>query len=176
METAQSRSWWAYLLEGVITVIFGVAVLAWPGITLFAFILLFGAIAVANGLSQVMGAFANWRRPGWLLLITGIFSIAAGIVAFAWPAATGLVLLLIIGAYALVAGIAAIVGVIGSWRTARGKWVALLRGIVGIVFGIMAFTWPGATALSLAWLIGIYAVGYGISGIIFSIMSRGAKE
>lgn len=173
MGAERSRSWWIYLLEGLLTVFFGLIVIAWPGLTLFTLIVLFGVLAMTNGISRLVASFAK-RREGrsWWLLITGVASVATGIVAFAWPGVTGRVLLFIIALYAVFAGAATIAGIIGSGSTGREKLLALLRGGSAIAFGALAFFWPGATALSLTWAIGIYAVLFGISGIAFSFMAR----
>ena len=176
-DSAPLRSWWVYLSQGLLTVLFGLVAIVWPGITLFSFILLFGAFAVVHGFSRVVGALTNRHEPGlWLSLTSGIAGVAAGIVAFVWPGLTGLVLLFIIGAYALFAGAMTIAGTIGSWGAVRERWLGLFRGIVAIAFGILAFVWPGATAISLAWLIGIYALLFGLAEIGFSFVVRRAQS
>ena len=179
MESAPMRSWWVYMLQGLLTVLFGVVAIAWPGITLFSFILLFGVFVVVNGFTRVVATFAIRGKLGWwpLLLngISGIVGIAAGIVALAWPGLTGLVLLFVIGAYALFSGAAAILGTLSSWSDTQGRWLALFRGAVAIAFGILAFVWPGATALTLAWVIGIYAILFGISEITLSCVVKRAR-
>ena len=173
MESAPTRSWWMSLLQGVLTILFGLVAIAWPGMTLFWFVLLFGAYAVVSGITRVGASFANRHDSSWWLsVITGIAGVVAGIFTFAWPGLTGLLLLFVIGAYALVAGVMTIAEVITSWRIVRGKWLALFRGLTAIVFSILAFAWPGATALTLAWLIGIYAVLFGLSEIGSSLLSR----
>ena len=173
MNPASPRSRWVYLLQGFLAIMFGLVALVWPGITLFAFILLFGAFAVVSGMVHVLSSLANRHEPSWwLLLITGLVGISAGVLALVWPGLTGLVLLLLIGAYALFVGATALLRSV-SFRTHGGeRWTALFRGIVAIVFGIVAIAWPGATAISLAWLIGIYALLLGASEIVFSFVVR----
>ena len=179
MESASQRSWWVYLLQGLLTVGFGLVAIVWPAITLFSFILLFGAFAVVNGVFRVAGSFVNRRESGWwpfsINVIAGLAGIAAGIIAFVWPGLTGLLLLFTIGAYALFTGVAALVGTIGSWSATTDRWLALFRGVVAIAFGVLAFTLPGVTALSLAWLIGLYAILFGISEIGFSFVVKRAQ-
>ena len=179
MEYTRERSWWVYLLQGLLTVAFGVVAIGWPGITLYSFILLFGAYAVVHGVVRLLEAFRIRADSSWWDVLTsilaGIGSIAAGIVAFAWPALTGLLLLFVIGAYALFAGVMVIVATMASLRSARGRvmelLLALVRGVVAIIFGVLAFTLPGVTALSLAWLIGIYAIVVGVSEAGFSFVA-----
>ena len=180
MEHVHRRSWWVYLVQGLLTVVFGVVAIAWPSITLFSFILLFGAYAVLNGFVRVAAALTNLRELGWWDLLTnilaGIASVAAGVVAFAWPELTGLLLLFVIGAYAMFTGLMVVLSTIGYLFTGRDRlWdmlLALLRGTVGIVFGILAFALPGVTALSLAWLIGLYAILFGVSEMGFAFVAR----
>ena len=177
MNFAPPRSQWLNALQGLFTVVFGLVAIAWPGITLFSFILLFGVFAVANGLVRAAGAFANRQDSGWRLsLLAGIAGVAAGIVAFVWPGLTGLALLFVIAAHALFVGVMIIVRVIGSWKDADEKWLALIGGGVAVAFGILAIVWPKATALSLAWVIGVYAVVFGVSEIVSSFMSKNRQE
>ena len=173
MNSAIPRSWWVYLLQGLLAILFGLVALVWPDITLFAFILLFGTFAVANGMVHVLASLANRDEPGWWLpLITGLVGVAAGVLALVWPGLTGLVLLLLIGAYALFAGATALLRSVSFRIRREERWTTLFRGIVAIVFGIVAIVWPGATAISLAWLVGIYALILGATEIGFSFMVR----
>lgn len=171
------RSWWAYLLQGLLTVIFGLVALLWPEITLISLVLAFGAFAVLAGLVQLAVCLQNRGGPGWwLVLLSAAAAVFAGIAAFAWPSLTALLLLYLIGAHALVAGGTGLWRTLRYWRTAQGRWWTLLSSSAAIVFGILAFTWPGGTALTLAWLVGIYALVFGASLVVFAFMLRGTEE
>src|SRR5579871_449882 len=107
---------------------------------------------------------------GWLLLLLrGIAAILFGILTFAWPGVTLMVLVLICGTLALVDGIfallAASAGAIGSWKT----WWSILSGIAGIAVGLVTFLWPGLTALALLLYIGVWAIVHGVFEIIGAI-------
>src|SRR3989442_4256661 len=84
------RNWWAFALRGVLGILFGLAAFLFPGITLGALVLLFGAYAVVDGVFAVVtGIRAAEHRERWgVLLLEGIAGIAAGLLAFAWPAPT----------------------------------------------------------------------------------------
>ena len=57
MECTRERSWWVYLLRGLLTVAFGVTAIGRPGITLCSFILSFGAYAVVPSVDRLLGCF-----------------------------------------------------------------------------------------------------------------------
>jgi len=107
---------------------------------------------------------------GWLLLLLrGIAAILFGILTFAWPGVTLMILVLICGTLALVDGIfallAASAGAMGSWKT----WWSILSGIAGIAVGLVTFLWPGLTALALLLYIGVWAIVHGVFEIIGAI-------
>ena len=106
MDPALQKSRLAYLFQGTITVIFGVMALAWPAITVSTLIVIFGVFALVVGLSRLATYFTNRRESGQrLILLAGLASTAAGLIALVWPGLTALALLFIIGALALMAGI-----------------------------------------------------------------------
>lgn len=105
------------------------------------------------------------RRYWWQLIIRGIIAIIFGILAFAWPGLTLVVLVILFGAWTLVDGIFSVAAAIEERQTYGRWWVLLLWGIVGIVIGILTFVLPEATALILFTLIAIWAIVTGITEI-----------
>ncbi|WP_197286723.1 HdeD family acid-resistance protein, partial [Achromobacter sp. 2789STDY5608615] len=92
-----------------------------------------------------------------------------GIVTFLWPGLTALILLYIIAIWALVAGVFQIAATIRFRKDIRNEWFLGLSGLVSILFGAMLIMQPGAGALALVWVIGIYAVFFGILLLVFSL-------
>jgi uncharacterized membrane protein HdeD (DUF308 family) len=108
----------------------------------------------------------------WLFLIRGIAAIIFGILAFAWPGVTLVVLVLFFGAFALVDGIASLIAAItGRGATAPRWWLAII-GLVGIAAGLLTFFWPAVTAVLLLYLIAGWAIAMGVFQIIGAIQLR----
>src|SRR5512135_3769825 len=159
-----ARNWWALVLRGLFAVLFGIMALAWPGITLGALVLLYGAYALADGVFAIAAVMAGRTggRPWWSLLVEGLVGIAVGIMTFAWPGITALVLLYLIAAWAFVTGIFEIVAAIRLREEIRGEWLLALSGILSILFGLALVVYPGAGALAVIWVIGAYAIASGV--------------
>ena len=170
-----NRPWWELVLRGLIIMIFGIIAILWPGISLWALILVFGVFVLVEGLFQMVAAFSvkkenhNWS----LMFISGLFSFIIGILAIAWPGVTAVVLLWLIGAWAIVVGITQIV-YSGQAKQEDGtrRGLMVIGGLIAIIFGFMAFLWPDATAISLIIIIGFFAIFFGIQLMVVGFMSR----
>jgi uncharacterized membrane protein HdeD (DUF308 family) len=173
----ETGHWWALALRGAIAILFGLAALLRPDIALEALILLFGAYALVDGVFSIVGVFRGTRggTPRWLLFIEGVAGILAGLIAFVLPQLTAILLLYLIAAWAIVTGIAEIAMAFRLRREIRGEWAMIVGGCFSVLFGvILAVIGPVAGLFSLIWLIGIYAVAFGIMILItaFSVRSR----
>ncbi|HEX6386790.1 MAG TPA: HdeD family acid-resistance protein, partial [Anaerolineae bacterium] len=140
-------------------------------------IYLFGAYALVDGIFAVIGGIQSHGRNErwWALLLEGIAGIILGVLTFIWPQVTGLILLYFIAAWAIITGIFEIVAAIQLRRAITGEWLMILSGILSIVFGVLLVIFPGAGALGLTWLIGAYAIIFGILFIILAFRLRGMR-
>ena len=174
-----SRNWWALALRGLAAIVFGILAFTWPGITLWALILLFGAYMLVDGVFAIVAAVraAGNEARWWLLLVEGILGVLAGIVAFVWPGLTALALLYFVAAWAIVTGIFEIVGAIRLRREIEGEWALILSGALSVLFGVLLAVIPApAGILSLLWLIGAYAVAFGLLLIILAFRVRNLRR
>lgn len=167
-----ARNWWVLALRGVFAVIFGILAFIWPGATVAALVLVFGAYALADGIFALVAAFRAGEERRWALVIEGIISIIAGVVAFAWPQITALALLLLIAAWAISTGIFEIIAAIRLRREITGEWALILSGIASVIFGGLLVALPLAGLLTLAWLIGSYALFFGVLLIALAFRLR----
>ncbi|SEH02469.1 Uncharacterized membrane protein HdeD, DUF308 family [Nonomuraea solani] len=167
-----SRSWWLLLVRGIAAIVFGILALIWPGLTLLVLVIFFGAYALVSGVFALMAGFRHGARSRAWLIISGILGILAGIVAFIWPGLSSLALLFIIAFWAILTGVAEVVAGIQLRKVIDNEWMLIVGGVLSVIFGLLLLGWPGAGLLSLLWLIGVFAIMYGIAMIVLSIRVR----
>jgi len=165
-----NRLRWALGINGALSVAFAVVILVWPGISLYALVLLFGAFSLASGIVTLGTAITGRMKEGrgWLAL-SGLAGIAVGVLVFSWTGMSALALLYVIGAYAIVLGIIAAGGAFWLPLDGGDRALLLLAGFVSILFGIVMFAKPGDGALVLLALIAAFALVSGISELVVAI-------
>jgi len=174
MIEALSRYWWAFIARGVLAIALGVMVYVWPAITITALIIVFGVYAFVDGVFLVVKAIGSWkaRDDRWLLLFEGLLGIGIGLMAVFAPGVTTIGLLFYIAAWSLATGILEIVGAIRLRREIQGEVWWILTGIASILFAVLLMLFPGAGILGLVWLLGVYAIVFGILVIALGIRIR----
>jgi uncharacterized membrane protein HdeD (DUF308 family) len=112
------------------------------------------------------------HRGWWLLLLRGIVAIAFGVLTWMQPGISAAALVLLFGAFAFADG------VLSTWTAIAGRadheywWLVLLRGLLGVGVGILAFVEPGVVALALLFYIAIWAIATGMLEIATAIRLR----
>jgi uncharacterized membrane protein HdeD (DUF308 family) len=170
------RHWWALALRGLAAVVFGILAFALPGMTLALLVVLFGAYALVDGVLAIVSALRSGGEHLWYLLLEGVLGIAAGIAAFTWPGLTALVLLFIIAVWAILTGLLEVVAAVRLRKAIKNEWAWIAGGIVSVVFGLFMLISPGPGALAFVWLIGAYAIIFGITLFGLAWEVRGLHE
>jgi uncharacterized membrane protein HdeD (DUF308 family) len=170
-----SQYWWMTLLRGAIWILFGVVLFARPGISLVALTLFFGAFVLVDGVGNIVAALGGRKthEHWWVLLLIGLVGIGVGLLTFYSPGLTALALLFYIAIWAIATGLLAIIGAIRLRKEIEGEFWLILSGIASVAFGVLAIARPGAGALSIVWLIGGYAIAFGVILILFAFKARG---
>lgn len=170
------RKEWDWLaLRGVVALIFGILTFALPGVTLALLIIVWGAYAFVDGVLALVAGFRirDDGKPLWALIVIGLLGIGAGVITFLWPDLTALTLIFIIGGWAIAVGVFQIFAAVRFRKYIRGEWLHALSGILAVVFGIAVVLQPGAGAIALAWIIGSFAILFGVMliGVAFGLRS-----
>jgi uncharacterized membrane protein HdeD (DUF308 family) len=171
-------NWWALALRGLLAVLFGITAFVMPGLTLAALVLLYGAYALVDGVFAVVASLAGrtFGTPWWAMLIRGLLGIAVGIVTFVWPGITELALLYIIAAWAVVTGGFEIAAAIRLRKEIRGEWLLVLSGAISVLFGLALMVYPAAGALAIVWLLGSYAIIFGVLLLVLGLRLRSLSQ
>jgi uncharacterized membrane protein HdeD (DUF308 family) len=177
VESDLKRVRWALGISGVLSVAFGVVILIWPGISLYALVILFGAFSLANGIVNVATAISGRVKQGrgWLA-VAGLLGIAVGVVVFLWTGMSALALLYVIGVYAVLLGLITIAGAFWLPFEVGDRALFVLTGLVSILFGIVMFAKPGDGALVLLALIAAFALVTGVSELVVAIGGKRLLE
>lgn len=169
-----AASWWLLLLRGLAGIVFGILALLWPGLTVMALLIVFGVYAILDGILALITGFRrrSMDERWWAWALDGILSIAIGLMALFWPAATALAFVIWIAAWAIVAGGFRIYAAIRLRREIEGEWALALSGVLLVIWGVLIVLVPAAGLLSLAWLIGIFALLIGVTMLVLAFRLR----
>jgi uncharacterized membrane protein HdeD (DUF308 family) len=169
--------WWLVLLRGILAILFGLFALFAPGSALLALVFVFAAYAILDGVTALaVGIRHRKEDPHWVWhVVQGVVSVLAGIIAFVWPGVTVLAILFVIAFWSIVGGIAEIVESFTMRKRGSEGWGWMLAaGIVSVLFGVVLLASPGAALITLLWLVGVYAIVFGVIIIVWAVRLRRA--
>ena len=177
MITNLARNWWAFVLRGVFALLFGVVAFVYPGLTVLSLTFVFGFYALLDGVFALMAAW-SFRSSDrwWVLLLEGLLGIAAGVIAFISPGITALALLTVIAAWAILTGVLEIVAAIRLRQEIENEWWLGLGGLASIIFGVLLVIWPDSGLVTISWIVGFYAIAFGISMMILGFRLQGLNK
>jgi len=167
-EAAQqiARNWWLLLLNGALLVVAGVLIFSidWTIRSLATFI---GVLFIVQGVAGALttGLDARVRQAN---VITGLLSIATGILIIVWPDPGLLAVAIVLGAWLIVTGTIEIAAAFAARRLVPDWWLLLILGLLQIPLGVLALANPGATLAALITVAGIWAVAIGVMRIVLS--------
>ena len=173
-----ARNWWVLALRGVLGILFSIGAFVWPGATLAALVLVFGAYVFVDGIFAVVAGIGMRRQLDrwWLIVLEGVAGIILGVLTFRSPDTTALVLLSFIAAWSIITGVFEIATAVRLRKLIDNEWLLILSSVVSIIFGILLIALPGPGALSIVWLLGSYALIFGILTLVLSFRLHGMRD
>lgn len=175
------RAWWVLLLRGIAAILFALLLLFLPGLTLatgiVSFVVLFAAYALIDGGATIVGAVMRREGQWVLLLIWGVISVIAGLVALGNPLIVGVftltIMIYIVAFRSIFAGI---VEVAAAWQLRQeidGEWLLAVDGIFSVLFGAILLVRPVTGIEVLVLLTAFYLLMAGVLQIVLSSKVRG---
>jgi uncharacterized membrane protein HdeD (DUF308 family) len=152
--------WWTVVLRGIAAIVFGILALFAPTKAVLTLVLVFGIYAIIDGV-LALGLGIKEKSDRGTMILRGLVSIAAGLIALFWPQISALALLVVIASWAMVAGILEIVMAVRMRKVMEHEWLLGLEGALSIVFGILLLLAPLAGAIVLGIWVGAFALVFG---------------
>jgi len=161
-----ARNWWVLLLNGVLLAVAGVLIFSidWTVRELATFI---GALFIFQGVTEALttGIDARVRQAN---VVTGLLSIATGVLIIVWPEPGLLAVAIVLGAWLIVSGTIAVAGSFAAREVLPNWWLLLIIGLLEIPLGVLALANPGGTLAALITVAGIWAVAIGVMRIVLA--------
>jgi uncharacterized membrane protein HdeD (DUF308 family) len=149
-------------LRGVIMLLFGILFLARPGAGVGILVAAFGVYCFLEAIVDFTAAITGVAmRSRGVLVLEGLLSVAAGVLAFAMPGNVAIVILYVVAIRALIVGALEVIGAIRLSNAIPSPWLLVLSGLASVLFGVLLARNPQAGLVSLAWLVGLYGVVLG---------------
>ncbi len=168
------RHWGWFLAFGIITLVTGIAALAWPGRTLVVVAVLFGVQLIVTGIFRFAGAFASDDLTGGtrvLLALLGVLSLIIGLYAVRHLLITLLALALLLGIFWVASGAVELFTAL-SHREMRGRGWTAAMGVLSVISGIVVLAYPGISLLVLAVVLSIWLLVFGAMQIVLAFRIR----
>jgi uncharacterized membrane protein HdeD (DUF308 family) len=178
MLTRMGRHWGWLLGYGILTLLAGVAVLAWPSVTLLVLAVLLGVQLIVSGFFRLGAALASEDLTGGtraMLALLGVLSVIIGLWAIRHVLLTLLALTVFLGIFWVVNGVIEVFSALAHPGTPARGW-AVLMGILSMLAGVIVLAFPGLTLLGLAVILGIWLVVFGVLETTAAFRLRAASH
>jgi uncharacterized membrane protein HdeD (DUF308 family) len=178
MIAVAARLWWVLVLQGILGIVFGILAILFPDLALVTLAYFFAAWAIVTGVSHLAEGMrvAEARGRSWPFAVTGVISIAAGIIAAFLPGITILGLVLLLGAWLVTQGV---MEIYTAWRIRRevtGEWILALVGILRTFVGLVVLALPIVGALITVTLLAVYSIVAGVTALALGWRLRGLRS
>ena len=152
------------IMRGFFTALFGCLLVGWPRTSLAALILVFGVFALIDGALIIVAGLNRWPDgpARTISLVTGGLAMLAGLVMVVWPAATEMVMLVIVALRAVVIGVSELMIATHIDRHAPGAWLVAALGVLSIVVAGLLLANPAAGLMAVVRIFGLYAIVAGL--------------
>ena len=167
--------WYVPVFFGVVSLVFGVLVVAWPDVTIKVIAVLFGIHLIIYGVFRIIQALSATDAAGGervLFALAGVLGLVAGVLCLRNVLQALEVIALLLGLFWLVGGVLQIVAAVG--RAERNRALNIVVGVLGAVAGVFVLAYPDITLLTLAVILGIWLIILGVAGIAEGMALRTA--
>jgi len=170
---AVARSWWLFVVLGVVCLATGIATLVWPDITLLTLGLLAGIYLLIAAFMEIIDAITGEAGERAMSAILGVIALIAGLICIRRPGESLLAIVIVLSIYLIAAGVVRIVHAIGSEGR---RWVGIAIGAFDLIIGIVILSWPEIGLVTLAVVFAVSMLLRGIFSIVVGVKLRGLRN
>lgn len=174
--TLARKIWIFAIIRGVLGILFGLIALFAPIATALVLAIVIGIYAIVDGVFDIVEAIRHRGSSSMVFrIVLGVVSILFGIVVLIWPGMSLGILVIMVGIWAIIIGVLQIVSSVGHRAVPNSGWVwGIVGGALAILFGVLVLVWPGTGLVTIIWIIGIWAIVWGIVLIVLGVQLRKA--
>ena len=172
------KIWIFAIIRGVLGILFGLIALFAPIATALVLAIVIGVYAIVDGVFDIVEAIRHRGSSSMVFrIVLGVVSILFGIVVLVWPGMSLGILVIMVGIWAIIIGVLQIVSSVGHRAVPNSGWVwGIVGGALAILFGLLVLVWPGTGLVTIIWIIGIWAIVWGIVFIVLGVQLRKAAR
>ena len=172
------KIWIFAIIRGVLAIIFGLIAFFGPIATAIALAIVIGVFAIVTGVFDIIEAIRHRGSSSMpVRIVLGAVSILFGILVLVWPDISLAIFVIMVGVWAIITGILQIVSSVRHRAVPDSGWVwGIVGGALTILFGVVVLIWPGIGIVTIIWIIGIWAVVWGIALIVLGVRLRKAAR
>jgi uncharacterized membrane protein HdeD (DUF308 family) len=172
--TLAKKIWIFAIIRGVLGIIFGLIALFAPIATALVLAIVIGAYAIVDGVFDIIEAIRHRGTSSmWFRIVLGAISILFGILVLVWPGISLAILVIMVGVWAIIIGVLQILSSVGHRAVPNSGWVwGIIGGALAILFGVLVLFRPGTGLITIIWIIGIWAIIWGIVFIVLGVKLR----
>jgi uncharacterized membrane protein HdeD (DUF308 family) len=167
-----ARAWWLGLLFGLISLVGGILLVAYPGPTLTVIALLVGIELLIAGVFLIIGAFGRPAGSRAWGVLGGALALIAGVIVLRHPSGSILVVAMAVGIYLILSGVLRLLGAV---EASEGRGWLVLAALIDLALGIVVVAWPQFGITTLAIVLGIVLIvrGLALIAIAFALRALG---
>ena len=172
-----TAAWKLLLVRGVFGIVLGIVLVAWPQATIVVVMVLGGIWALIDGIGLATQVFAQGASVGQRVFfgVMALIALVVALVAIFRPGTAASVVTWFLGIWLLVRGLFELVGAFSS-TIAAPRWLLVLGALLDLVLGWLFVTNPGTAAVAVAWVIGLFAIAWGVVFVVLALAARSATK
>ncbi len=170
--------WESMVIRGIAGLLFGIAAVFWPGLTLVTLVYIFSIYILISGAVNIAeSVMALVRKGSWIWkLLLGFAELGVGVYLVRHPAVTFTTLVLIIGLVLIARGVFEVVAALIDDMSATERTLYIIGGILAVIVGVIVLLQPVAGGVAFVWILGLYALITGPMLIALGIDAKHALQ